>query len=123
MLRRVDVLVPNQSELTLLSGNGGSLADQVKALEGPTEVVVTLGGEGAFIGSTGTRTDAIDVTPVDTTAAGDSFCGALADALATGRSISDAVSWAVAASAITVTRRGAQQSLPTRREVEQMLAQ
>ena len=58
-----------------------------------------------------------DIDPVDTTAAGDAFCGAMAEALARGESLEVAVAWAVAAGAITATRLGAQASLPTAAEV------
>jgi ribokinase len=62
------------------------------------------------------------VTPVDTTAAGDSFCGALADALVRGLSLVEATGWAVRVGAATTQRSGAQPSLPTTAEVEQLLA-
>lgn len=122
LLERVDVLVPNETELAALVGIDAIPQLLVSRLKGPGEIIVTLGEHGALIGSTGIVVPALPVEPVDTTAAGDSFCGALADALATGESIENATRWAVAAAAVTVTRHGAQQSLPTRREVEQMLA-
>jgi ribokinase len=68
--------------------------------------------------TTATHVPPHPVEPVDTTAAGDSFCGALADALARGRGLGDAVRWATRAAAITVTRPGAQPALPTRAELE-----
>ena len=61
---------------------------------------------------------ALPVEAVDTTAAGDAFCGALADALARGAGVLDATVWAVRAAALATTRHGAQPSLPTRAEVQ-----
>ena len=86
-------------------------------------VVITLGKEGAvFADADGTReATACRVTPADTTAAGDTFCGALAVSLGEGNSLSDAVRFASAASAISVTRVGAQSSIPTRTEVDKFL--
>lgn len=118
LLDRVDVLVPNQHELRVLASDDAPIENLVAKLVGPKDVVVTLGSRGAFIGSVGVTVPVLEVEPVDTTAAGDSFCGALADGLGRGGSITEAVNWAAAAAAVTVTRLGAQQSLPTRREVQ-----
>ena len=86
-------------------------------------VVVTLGADGALVVDRGvaTHVPAPPVTPVDTTAAGDSFCGALADALVRGETLIDATQWAVRVGAATTQRPGAQPSLPTPAEVEQLL--
>jgi ribokinase len=64
------------------------------------------------------RVPAFPVTPIDTTAAGDVFCGALAAALVEGKSLPEAVRFASSAAAISVTRMGAQPSVPYREEIE-----
>jgi ribokinase len=96
-----------------------------RAIRGPEAVVVTLGAEGAVV--VAGRTDAIHVpapwvTAVDPTAAGDAFCGGLADGLARGLSLVDAARWAVRCGAVAATRWGAQASLPTREDVDAMEA-
>lgn len=135
----VDILVPNQGELAMLAGSASAsandkvdagatqdeLVDQVKSLGSNLEaVVVTLGGEGALVvdglRSGSTSVEAIEPLPVDaidTTAAGDAFCGGLADALCLGADITEAARWASKVAAVTVTRRGAQSSLPHRSDV------
>lgn len=127
LLAHVDVLVPNQTELATLAGHDGPVDAEIAATLAPRlpsrAVVVTLGAEGALVIENGTATHvpAPVVTPVDTTAAGDSFCGALADALVRGESLVDAARWAVRVGAATTQRPGAQPSLPTPTEVEQLL--
>jgi ribokinase len=125
LLEAVDVLVPNRSELALLAGAGADPLDEDRAAEiaarivGPQAVIVTLGAEGALVVESG-RTERIPAVPdevVDTTAAGDAFCGALADALVTGEDLTEAAGWAVRAAAVACTRPGAQASLPSRQEV------
>lgn len=126
LLDRTDVLVPNRGELALLAGAEAEPAglDEVvelaRSINGPSSVVVTLGKDGAVVvDRTAVRTvPAHAVEAVDATAAGDSFCGALVVALSEGASLEAATRWATTAAAITVTRRGAQPSLPTRQEVE-----
>ncbi len=128
LLAAVDVVVPNQTELAHLTGHDG-VVDIDTAVElartlGSPSVVVTLGADGALVV---TRADAIHVpapvvTPVDTTAAGDSFCGALADALVGGATLAEATHWAVRVGAATTLRAGAQPSLPTRAEVDALLS-
>jgi ribokinase len=126
LLSSVDVLVPNRSELAVLTGAGAEPRDHDQAaalagrIEGPSAVVVTLGAEGALVIEDGRvdRIPAVPVEVVDTTAAGDAFCGALADALVRGASIVEAAGWATRAAAVACTRRGAQPSLPSREEVQ-----
>ncbi len=86
-------------------------------------VVVTLGAGGAMVITDGhpTHVPAPTVTPVDTTAAGDAFCGALADALVDNADLVQATRWAVQVGAATTLRAGAQPSLPTPTEVRQLL--
>ena len=123
LLAQVNVLVPNRSELALLAGGDGSPDVLARRIEGPDAVVVTLGAEGALVVDGGgvTAVPAPNVEAVDATAAGDAFCGALADALVRGEGLRDAARWAVAAGAVAVTRAGAQSSLPTAAEVEALL--
>jgi len=127
LLATVDVLVPNQTELATLAGHTAAVdVDTARALAAdlPSRaVVVTLGARGALVVADG-RADHVPapvVTPVDTTAAGDSFCGALADALVRGETLVDAARWAVRVGAATTRRAGAQPSLPTPAEVDRLL--
>lgn len=127
LLNRVDVLVPNAIELAQLTGS--ELIEDVEELAavarglGVETVVVTRGGAGALIVTANNVlvVPAPDITPVDTTGAGDSFCGALAAALASGAAINEAVQQAVHAGAIAATRSGAQPSMPTAAEVDASL--
>jgi ribokinase len=93
-----------------------------ESLTGPGAVVVTLGADGALVAADGSseHVPAPRVQAIDPTAAGDSFCAGLADALVRGKSLADAVHWAVFCGAVTVTRPGAQASLPTSDEVVAM---
>ena len=123
LLADVDVLVPNQTELATIAGHNGPV-DRVIAAELATRlpsssVVITLGAEGALVVLDGeaTHVPAPVVRPVDTTAAGDSFCGALADGLVRGLDLVEATRWAVRVGAATTQRPGAQPSLPTPDEV------
>ena len=123
LLGEVDVLVPNRVELAQLAG--GPLPETVEAavaLAGrlaARAVVVTLGADGALVVEHGraSHVPAVPVTSVDTTAAGDAFCGGLADALATGATLQDAARRAVRVAAAACLRRGAQASLPTPAEL------
>ena len=125
LLHNVSVLVPNRSELFTLAGDASSLEQALVELhrQGPADIVVTLGKEGALWDGQGVRRQfaAFPVEPVDTVAAGDAFTGALAVALAEGRSMEEAILWGNAAGALAVTRHGAQPSLPRRDELERLL--
>ncbi|MCY4422038.1 MAG: ribokinase [Acidimicrobiaceae bacterium] len=132
VLDGVDVLAPNQTELAVLAGHSGLSAigdvdpDTAVALARGlpvASVVVTLGAGGAMVvtGGKATHVPAPRVEPVDTTAAGDAFCGALADALADGADLVTAAEWAVRVGAAATLRHGAQPSLPTRDEVGHLL--
>ena len=125
LLSRVDVLVPNETELALLAGAEppatlDGAAALARSLAGPRAVVVTLGAEGALVveGGRAVHVPAPRVSAVDPTGAGDAFCAGLADALVTGADLVTATRWAVRCGAVTVTHRGAQAALPTRAEVE-----
>jgi ribokinase len=128
LLAAVDILVPNQTELASLSGHTGAVdaaiaADLARRLPSPV-VVVTLGAEGALVVTENEveHVAAPTVAPVDTTAAGDSFCGAMADGLVRGLDVVESVRWAVRVGAATTLRAGAQPSLPTPTEVATLLA-
>ena len=100
----------------------GNAADKLIE-KGIDSVVVTLGSKGAFLKSA-TESELVPVykvKAVDTTAAGDVFNGALAVALAEKKSIGEAVRFANAAAALSVTKLGAQPSAPTRSKIEKML--
>lgn len=124
LLSSVDVLVPNQTEAALLTGGlePETAARQLKQ-RGASAVIVTLGAEGVYLldNSGSAHLPAHKVNAIDTVAAGDAFVGALAVALAEGKSLREAARWGNAAGAIAVTRQGAQPSLPTRKEVLALL--
>jgi ribokinase len=126
LLSQVDVLTPNEHEAANLLGFPSAdgldmeqTAHRLLAL-GVGSVIITLGADGCLIaGAEGTqRLPALPVRPVDTTAAGDCFTGALAVGLAEGLALLDAARFASRAAALSVTRLGAQPSLPTRAEVD-----
>jgi ribokinase len=123
LLGAVDVLVPNRVELAQLAGGPvPGTVEEAAGLAGrlpARAVVVTLGADGALVVQDGhaSHVPAVPVRPVDTTAAGDAFCGGLADALATGATLQDAARWAARVAAAACTRPGAQASLPTPAEV------
>lgn len=121
LLALVDVLTPNEGEAAALTGDDGEPQDLAWALieRGVGAVVVTLGERGAVIATgDGMETVAAEaVRAVDTTAAGDAFSGALAVALAEGSDLQKAARFASVAAARSVTRRGAQPSMPRREEV------
>jgi len=122
MLARVDVLIPNQSELALLAARRVDDADgaaQAAAALPVDEIVVTLGAAGALLVTrTGSQLiPSVPVEAVDTTGAGDSFCGAIAAELARGAYLEAAVRFATKVAAIAVGRPGAQASMPTREEL------
>lgn len=129
LLKMVDVLTPNETEAKALAGVQGDAAPEVIAIQlsqktGVRTIVMTLGFQGALVldGGQASRVPAFRITPVDTTAAGDAFNGALAVVLARGESIVEAARYGCAAGALSATRPGAQPSLPTEEEVQMLLA-
>jgi ribokinase len=129
LLERVDILVPNRTELATLSSKGAvdgfdQVASAVRALDSPGATVVTLGSRGALIVGDGDvrHIPALPVNAIDTTGAGDAFCGALAVSLSRAMRLDAAVRFASAAGALATTRRGAQAGLPSRDDVEALLA-
>ena len=115
----VDVLVPNRGELETLAGGRGDPVTLARSITAARAVVVTLGAEGAVVveGDRAERVRAPHVEAVDTTGAGDAFCGALAEAMAGGATVVEAARWAVRVAAASVTRPGAQGGLPRREDV------
>jgi ribokinase len=120
LVEPIDVLVPNRLELEALADKAGDPEELARGLRDARAVVVTLGADGALVveGDRATTVAAPSVRAVDTTGAGDAFCGALAQALAGGAALADAVRWAVAAAAVSVTREGAQGGMPTREQMK-----
>ena len=124
LLAYTDILVPNEHEAAIITG----IEDEEKALMalydgGKKEVIITLGSKGCIynVGTEIKRKSAFEVKAIDSTAAGDSFIGGYCTALCDGKSIDDAIHFASAVSAITVSRAGASVSLPARDEVEEFL--
>lgn len=121
LLSVTSVIVPNEHEVALIGG--------VESLvtRGVPTVLVTRGAAGveAFVagrspdGTVRSSHPALPVDPIDTTAAGDAFCGALAARLAAGTSLDEAIAWANVAGALATTRRGAIPSIPTAREIRE----
>lgn len=122
LLEDVDVLIVNEGELAAIAGAGESIEANLGCIDVPC-VIVTLGENGclARIGMETLKQPAFAVEVVDTTGAGDTFCGVLVAALARGATMPAALREASAASALACTRMGAQASIPTRAEVEAFL--
>lgn len=123
LLAAVDVLVVNEGELAMLAGDVADLGAALRRLPVPC-IVVTLGEAGCIArdGDALYLQPAFGIDAVDTTAAGDTFCGALVAALAQGEALPAALRFASAASALACTALGAQSSIPARDEVLSLLA-
>jgi len=129
-LAQVDILIPNEVETVFLSkvavsdDEGAQRAAQVLLDKGISATVLTLGDRGALL-LTSDQSQLVPpykVNVIDTTAAGDAFCGALASALAAGETIEDSVNFANAAGALAVTVFGAAPSMPTAEQVHALMA-
>ena len=131
MIGCVDVLLPNETEAECLTGIAVRDSQEARraaaaiVAKGIPNVVITLGERGALWCN---REETFEVpsfavSVVDTTAAGDTFAGALAVALAEGRDARDAMRFACGAAALAVTKLGAQPGIPTRAQLEAFLAQ
>jgi ribokinase len=133
ILVNVDILTPNESEaallldipLTRVSASDAPVLARSLRERGPQAVVLKLGDQGCFYCDSDTEifSAACQVLARDTTAAGDTFNAALAVALSEDRTIADALRFANAAAAISVTRMGAQASVPARAEVDKFLSE
>lgn len=127
ILRRLYVITPNQTETEFLTGikvadmESAEEASELLRASGVRKVIITMGEKGAFLDDEGlcSMTKAFKVNAVDTTAAGDVYNGALCVGLAEGMALREALVFAAKASAISVTRNGAQPSVPSRSEVDE----
>ena len=125
ILNGLFLLVPNESEASMLTGiqvtdlASASLAADALIQKGVSHVIITLGKQGAYFKSAYKEFSipAPSVVAVDTTAAGDTFCGALTVAKTEGKDWEDAIRFAITAASISVTRMGAQASVPYRNEI------
>ncbi len=126
ILAHSDFFIPNQSEAEFYTGIYPKDEESAKrcaeelAKSGVKNIVITMGSEGSacVCGGNYEKVDAFHAKAIDTTAAGDTFVGALVTKLAEGASMREAMTFASKASSITVQRRGAQQSIPYRNEVD-----
>ncbi|EWG69221.1 MULTISPECIES: ribokinase [unclassified Enterobacter] len=131
LLALVDIITPNETEAEKLTGirveNDDDAARAARALhdKGIGTVIITLGSRGvwASVNGEGRRVPGFKVKAIDTIAAGDTFNGALVTALLEGMRMDDAIRFAHAAAAIAVTRKGAQPSVPWRKEIDEFLSQ
>lgn len=125
ILRYIDLFIPNETELSTFSGlpvnNAEDALKAAKAMQakGVGKLIVTMGSKGALIceGGPSDFVPAHKVKAVDTTAAGDTFCGALCVAISEGKDLRAATEFATAASALTVQKMGAQNSIPFRKDI------
>lgn len=128
LLKNIYIIIPNRNEAEILSGikvtdiETAKQAAAIISAKGVDIVVITLGSQGALIKEYETFhfVEAYKVDALDTTAAGDTFCGSVCVGLSEGKSVLDAVKLAAKAAAITVTRMGAQASIPFRSELSSL---
>lgn len=131
LLSLVDIITPNETEAEKLTGigveNDDDAAKAACALhdKGIKTVIITLGSRGvwASVEGKGQRVPGFNVKAIDTIAAGDTFNGALVTALLEEKTLDEAIRFAHAAAAIAVTRKGAQPSVPWRKEIDDFLRQ
>lgn len=126
LLRYLFMITPNRIEAEMLTGikivndaDAERVAKEISAM-GVQNIIVTLGSKGCLVreGDTSYCVDAFKVEPVDTTAAGDTFNGALCVGLAEGMNLRQSAGMASKASSVAVTRMGAQSSIPYRKELD-----
>ena len=121
----IDLFIPNETELSTFSGlpvcdeESAAKAAAAMRAKGVGKLIVTMGSKGSLIcdGGEPVFVPARKVKAVDTTAAGDTFCGALCVALSEGKALKEAAEFATAASALTVQKMGAQDSIPFRKDI------
>jgi ribokinase len=132
LLRKVDYLTPNETETCILCGidtgafHAANVAEYAQMLRdrGARRVIIKMGAQGAYICDTdgsGTFLPALQVQVVDSTGAGDAFNGGLAVAIMHRQTLEEAARYASAVAAISVTRMGAQASMPSARKVKKLL--
>ena len=129
LLRKVTILTPNETEAESLTGitvTDKKTAEEAASIlhrKGVPIVIITMGAKGVYLSAPACKKmiKSFKVKAVDSTAAGDVFNGALATALSQEIGLLEAIRFAIAAAAISVTRLGAQPSVPTRKEIEKML--
>lgn len=121
----LSLIIPNQTEIALMTGieardeEGAAKAVEALKAKGVQDVIVTMGSKGSMVYHQGQATfvPSRKVNAIDTTAAGDTYCGGLCVALSEGNDIIKAAEFATAASALTVQKRGAQDSIPYRKDI------
>lgn len=126
LLRNVDIIIPNETEAAQMTGiqvvDDASAYAAIRKMQelGVGTAIITVGSRGAYIldGDELILEPAFSVQAVDTTAAGDTFCGALCVALSKGSDMAEAIRFANKAASISVTRRGAQPSVPYAEEMK-----
>ena len=125
LLQNVDIVIPNETEAAYMTGvevtDDASALAAIRRIQqlGVSNAIITVGSKGAYTldGDNLLHVPAFVVNAVDTTAAGDTFCGAFCVALTKGFAMADAIRMANKAASVSVTRRGAQPSVPTAAEV------
>lgn len=130
VLAAVDWITPNETELAKITGMPADTLEEIgKAADfllekGVGNVLVTIGSRGAYLCTKKEHIHypTVQTAAVDTTAAGDTFNGAFVVALSQNKTVADAIRFANAAASISVTRKGAQTSIPTKQEVEAIAA-
>ena len=129
LFRYIDIMKPNETELSILTGADTSNDDNIVSAgkelvnKGVKNVIVSLGGRGSILVNKdyNKRFQSLGLTPIDTTAAGDSFTAAVAAHLAEGKTLEEAIQFGHVVSSIVITKKGAQESIPSLNEIREFL--